>query len=200
MLTPPHGSRLNPIDLCSDDEELFPEPAKHWSQLFEQHLSGERTDDNVLNGASASGAITGHSTSNEIAKKFRINARSVFLTYPRCLLDKSVLMNFLASLKHEAKYIIVCHEKHKDGTPHLHAVIIFKSKIDITRNDYFDVNGYHPNIQTTKKMQASIQYCKKDGDYIEEGKNDDLHVNKMCACLPVYSEVRPLFCFPYPRV
>jgi len=185
MLTPPHGSQLNPIDLTDD---CFPEPAKHWTKLFEQQLSGERTYDNILNGASSSASINGNADA-QMQKKFRINAKSVFLTYPQCSLDKKILMNFLASLKHEAKYIIVCHEKHKDGSPHLHAVITFKTKVDIKKESYFDINGFHPNIQTTKNINASITYCKKDGDFIEEGSHNNDHVNKIATMLPTFTEV-----------
>jgi len=185
MITPPHGSQLNPIDLTDD---CFPDPAKHWSKLFEQQLSGERTNDNILNGASSSASINGNADV-ALQKKFRINSRSVFLTYPQCSLDKQILLNFLASLKHEASYIIVCHEKHKDGSPHLHAVVKFQNKVDIKKETYFDINGFHPNIQTTKNINASIQYCKKDGDYIEEGSHSNDHVNKIATMLPEFYEV-----------
>jgi len=166
MLTPTHGSREFPIDLTDD---IFDEPAKHWSKLFEQQLSVERTVDNPLNGASMSASYNGLGNVLVDDKKFRINAKSVFLTYPQCSLEKQILLNFLASLKHETAYIIVCKEKHKDGTPHLHAVVNFKKKVDIRRNNYFDLNGFHPNIQSTKNINASIQYCKKENDFIEEG-------------------------------
>ena len=121
--------------------------------------------------------------------KFRINAKSVFLTYPKCLLTKEELQNFLCSLKHKASYVIICKENHEDGTPHLHSVIKFQKKVDIRNETFFDIQGYHPNIQTTKNINASINYCKKDGDFIEEGVLAE-HVNTLCTrTLPEYNDV-----------
>ena len=93
-------------------------------------------------------------------------------------------MNHLASLSHQCSYIIVCAEKHEDGSPHLHACLKFRKKVDIRKERYFDVNGYHPNIQTTKNINASINYCKKDHDFIEEGNVNE----KNNPELPTYIE------------
>lgn len=125
-----------------------------------------------------------------MSSKFRINAKSVFLTYPQCDLTKELMMNYLASLKHECSYIIVCEEKHEDGSPHLHAVLKFKKKVDIRSESFFDINGFHPNIQTTKNINASIQYCKKEKCYLEEGAVQE-HVNALASkgAIPEYNEV-----------
>ena len=122
--------------------------------------------------------------------KFRINAKSVFLTYPKCLLSKEQLMNALNELKHKYSYTICCIEQHKDGTPHLHCVLKFIKKVDIRSECYFDINGYHPNIQTTKNINASINYIKKDGNYLESGSLEE-HINSQCSnmVIPDYTDV-----------
>jgi len=124
-----------------------------------------------------------------MSSKFRINCKSVFLTYPKCLLSKEELLEYLKSLKHPFNYAIICIESHEDGTPHLHCVLKFIKKVDIRKETYFDFNGYHPNIQTTKNINASINYIKKDGDYLEFGELEE-HINAIAArTLPDYNDV-----------
>lgn len=124
-----------------------------------------------------------------MTSKFRINAKSVFLTYPQCDLQKEHLLTFINTLKYKYSYAIICTENHEDGNKHLHAVIKFKKKVDIRNEHTFDLNGFHPNIQTTKNINASINYVKKDGDYIEDGILED-HVNSLCSrIMPDYNEV-----------
>jgi len=67
------------------------------------------------------------------------------------------------------KYVIVCHELHKDGTDHLHAMISFDKKRDIRNERYFDIDDFHPNIQGVKSVPKSINYIKKDKDFLEWG-------------------------------
>lgn len=70
------------------------------------------------------------------------------------------------------KYIIVCQEKHKDDTDHLHAVICFDKKVDIRKETFFDLDTYHPNIQSVKSLPKSINYVKKDKNFCEWGELD----------------------------
>nr|UOF79021.1 rep protein [Cressdnaviricota sp.] len=84
------------------------------------------------------------------------------------------------------KYIIVCNEKHKDDTDHLHAVICFSKKRDIRNQKFFDLDDFHPNIQSVKSLPKSINYVKKDGSFCEWGELD----NKISIAptLPTYHE------------
>ena len=43
-------------------------------------------------------------------------------------------------------------------------------KCNITNNRYFDVNGFHPNVQSAKDPLACLDYVKKDGDFIIHGE------------------------------
>lgn len=72
-------------------------------------------------------------------------------------------------MKNNISYLLICRELHKDGTPHIHALIVFTKKVDIKDQHYFDIQSYHPNIQTVKHLKKSINYIKKDGNFIEEG-------------------------------
>jgi len=122
-----------------------------------------------------------------MTSKFRINCKNLFLTYPQCTLTKEELMVNLKLIKHEWSYAIICDEKHADGTPHLHAFLRFKKKVDIRKETYFDFSGFHPNIQAAKNSNASINYIKKDGSFIEFGEFDN--PDTPMGLIPAYNEV-----------
>lgn len=89
------------------------------------------------NGASASADAPAHETDlNELIAppkegKFRLNAKKLFLTYPKCSITKEEALEQLkAKLKHISK-ILVAHELHKDGTDHLHVYINLDKKCNI---------------------------------------------------------------------
>jgi len=104
-------------------------------------------------------------------------------------MSKETLFENLSKLKHAHTYRICCIENHKDGTPHLHCVIKWTKKVDIRDEKYFDIQGYHPNIQTTKNINASINYIKKDGNYLEDGDIQE-HVNsENSRALPEWNDV-----------
>lgn len=106
---------------------------------------------------------------------FRLNSRSVFLTYPKCPLAPSCI---LESLQANAKYGSlmkewwISQEEHADGDLHIHAYIKFSEKLDLRCNRSFDVTcgdtsiTYHPNIQSPKQAKAVIAYVCKGGVFI----------------------------------
>lgn len=104
---------------------------------------------------------------------FRINARRVFLTYPRCNITKETLLALLQRKFPISNYCI-SEENHADGGLHLHAAIEFKTRMDIRNQEAFNVLEHHPNIQTVKNWQATTTYIKKDGNYIESTQSDDI--------------------------
>lgn len=99
--------------------------------------------------------------------QFRINARNIFLTYPRCHSTKEELLEYLKGF--DISYAVISKETHQDGTPHLHAVIGFDKKRDFRNDRVFDFGVHHPNIQSCRNLNQSIEYVKKDGDFIEYG-------------------------------
>jgi len=96
---------------------------------------------------------------------FLIHARTFFLTYPHCDLGSDILRDFLVTERGVSRYI-VCNELHEDGSPHLHALIIYDKAKRITNDGYFNIRGYHPNIQRGRNTKAIFEYCRKDGNYI----------------------------------
>jgi len=97
--------------------------------------------------------------------QFRMNARNIFLTYPRCNLSKETLLEELIKIKPPHAYVISM-EVHEDGAPHLHALLKYTKPINITNPNYWDVKGFHPNMQTARDVEAVKAYVEKDGNFI----------------------------------
>nr|UFP62885.1 AC1 [African cassava mosaic virus] len=110
--------------------------------------------------------------------RFRVQAKNVFLTYPKCSIPKEHLLSFIQtlSLPSNPKFIKICRELHQNGEPHLHALIQFEGKITITNNRLFDCvhpscsTSFHPNIQGAKSSSDVKSYLDKDGDTVEWGQ------------------------------
>ncbi|AAZ77640.1 replication-associated protein [Tomato leaf curl Uganda virus - [Iganga]] len=110
--------------------------------------------------------------------RFKIQAKNIFLTYPKCSLPKEYLLSFIQNLTlaSNPKYIKICKELHQNGEPHLHALIQFEGKITVTNNRLFDCShpscstSFHPNIQGAKSSSDVNSYLDKDGDTIEWGE------------------------------
>lgn len=99
---------------------------------------------------------------------FCFHAIRVFLTYPKCDLEKEVLLE-QAQTKHKALSYTIGREKHQDGTWHLHAVIVFEEKLHSHDNRIFDLEGHHPNIKkiaTNRALKNFQTYARKDGNFI----------------------------------
>ncbi|ADV15490.1 replication-associated protein [Sida micrantha mosaic virus [Brazil:Mato grosso do sul:2:2007] - [Bolivia]] len=111
-------------------------------------------------------------------KRFKINAKNYFLTYPQCSLTKEETLSQLQSLTTPVnkKYIKISRELHEDGQPHLHVLIQFEGKFQCTNQRFFDLVSpsrsvhFHPNIQAAKSSSDVKSYISKDGDTIESGQ------------------------------
>jgi len=100
---------------------------------------------------------------------FRINARSFFLTYAQCSLDKSELLTYLLNLEPSTKFCRVSCELHEDGHPHLHVLLTLSKKRDIRDKRHFDWMDQHPNIQSARNIVDVLEYISKDGNFVDFG-------------------------------
>ncbi|ADC32505.1 Rep [Rhynchosia mild mosaic virus] len=113
-----------------------------------------------------------------LQKRFRLNAKNYFLTYPKCSLTKEEALSQLQNLSTPVnkKFIKICTELHENGEPHLHVLIQFEGKYQCTNNRFFDLVSptrsahFHPNIQGAKSSSDVKSYIDKDGDTIEWGE------------------------------
>jgi len=102
----------------------------------------------------------------ENSKKFRLDSKSFYLTYPQSgdLTRERVLEHFQTFPKFD-KYLI-SKELHKDGEPHIHALLLLHTSYNLKDERAFDIDGHHPNIQPAKRRTSVEQYITKDGEYI----------------------------------
>ncbi|AAC09254.1 Rep [Potato yellow mosaic Trinidad virus] len=111
-------------------------------------------------------------------KRFRINSKNYFLTYPKCSLSKEEALSQLQNLNTPTnkKFIKICRELHENGEPHLHVLVQFEGKYQCTNNRFFDLvsptrsTHFHPNIQGAKSSSDVKSYIDKDGDSVEWGE------------------------------
>lgn len=67
------------------------------------------------------------------------------------------------------EYAVVSSEKHEDGSLHRHALLQFSKPFRTRSETIFDIQGFHPNIQSARNPAATDKYVKKDQDFIEHG-------------------------------
>lgn len=96
-------------------------------------------------------------------RTFAFDGKHVFLTYPQCPLEREQLRDILVARANIEKYLIA-RERHDDGNYHLHAYLHFGRRVRLVGSDVFDVEGYHPNIQTPRSARNVISYCCKEDD------------------------------------
>nr|WOL23852.1 C1 [Tomato yellow leaf curl virus] len=111
-------------------------------------------------------------------KRFQINCKNYFLTYPKCSLTKEEALSQLKNLETPTnkKYIKVCRKLHENGEPHLHVLIQFEGKFKCQNQRFFDLVSpsraahFHPNIQGAKSSSDVKSYVDKDGDTVDWGE------------------------------
>jgi len=91
---------------------------------------------------------------------FRLNAKNVFLTYPRCPVAPKTLGEHLSSLR-ATSFIQVSRERHEDGSYHLHALLQWVDKYNCRSERFFDFEQYHPNIQAVRNVGNVYEYINK---------------------------------------
>lgn len=122
--------------------------------------------------------------------QFRFCGRIFFLTYPRCPLTKETILEKLRTLCPEMKWAVVCNENHQDGTLHGHAVIHVGKVLQSRRPDFFDLEGFHPNIQAVRSVKKVVDYVKKKGDFLQEGEFDSSSEQKKTKMMDIAEQVR----------
>jgi len=64
---------------------------------------------------------------------------------------------------------VIGEERHQDEGLHFHALLRYPDRIDIRDARFWDVEGYHPNVQSARGWKKVMNYCIKGGDYIAQG-------------------------------
>lgn len=96
-------------------------------------------------------------------QRFQLRAKNVSLTYPQCNLDKRDVFDRLhALIGNNLSGLLVAVERHADGNPHLHCFIRGYNAISTRDSRFFDLDGYHPNVQSCRSQRSWIRYCLKE--------------------------------------
>lgn len=104
--------------------------------------------------------------------KFRFAANKIFLTYSQCPLDKDVILTNLKLIETKIRKYRIGQEHHKDGSLHIHVFLQTEEKMNFVNERHFDIviDGitYHPCMKPVTNTDGCIDYCGKDGNYIED--------------------------------
>lgn len=98
-----------------------------------------------------------------IKKRFRMSGKSFFLTYPQCKLTREEAHEAILSLG-TYDYFMCSREYHEDGHPHLHMLVVYPKKKDISNERYFDILGYHGDYRTARSNDSVREYIMKTDD------------------------------------
>ena len=106
--------------------------------------------------------------------------RSIFVTIPKSYQEKEAIFNVLKKSSKSLTYVLVAQEKHKDNTPHIHIQYEVKNsiKVETIHKKIMGVTGNiggSINYQSIKNSEATNNYIKKDGNYLEFGKRKKQH-------------------------
>jgi hypothetical protein len=110
-------------------------------------------------------------------KQFRLSAKKLFLTYPKCDIDINEMLTLLRHKKfiQIEKYFIV-KEIHEDNTSHIHVFLELIKKCNIRNPNLLDIKyneiNYHGNYQTCKYKNKTLEYLSKD-------LNENNHITNM---------------------
>ncbi len=108
-----------------------------------------------------------------MTKKFRINAKNLFLTYSQ--IDKEIThLEILEQLQTKLdikKYIIAIEEHSNKLGIHSHVLLCLPRRYDIRSESFLDLNWkdkiYHGNYQSVRNLNHVIKYIIKENNYIK---------------------------------
>jgi len=105
---------------------------------------------------------------------FRVQGTHFIVTFPHAdfAIDAG-LEFFKAYTKGRASVVevIICSEQHEDGSYHRHVYLRFNRRIDLRNPRDFDFMGKHGNVQRCNNPEATKNYIRKDGEYLEWSDN-----------------------------
>lgn len=107
---------------------------------------------------------------------FRLDAKHIGLTYPKCDLTRQRVLDALRSIGGDNyRCAIVCIEQHKDGTNHIHAYLCLSKCRHFRDPRVFDIDGFHANIQGLRSPKRWVDYIQKeDKSFLVDGDTGSL--------------------------
>lgn len=96
---------------------------------------------------------------------FRLHAKNLLLTWPQCPLSLDDALSELIEIVGVFSMGVLSSEKHKDGSPHLHAFVHRDSEFDFGSPSCLDLSSYHGDYKASKFPAKAVEYVIKDGQY-----------------------------------
>jgi len=98
------------------------------------------------------------------------------LTWPHCPIVKEEAATLLEGIFRSGRSplptiegLIVSEERHKDGTPHLHAGVWMSRRVLFSDAHFADLHGHHGSYEHIKSPEEWKAYLTKDGNYLARG-------------------------------
>lgn len=115
-------------------------------------------------------------------KKYRLQAKQLFLTFPQCLTEKEVVLTRIRRyFKEDLIFAVVAQEEHKNNAgKHLHAVIKLKTKFTSRDPHCLDIlAGKHGDYASCRNISKAIIYITKEATYCSFGLNVDRFIQQV---------------------
>lgn len=107
---------------------------------------------------------------------FCLQCSKILLTFPQCTLSPDQALERCKKFE-TLLWAIVAQEKHQDGSPHLHVVMMFKEKLRLQGKKGMsvldEIGGKHGDYKAVGKRTCdlvnTVKYVVKDGNYVTHG-------------------------------
>lgn len=193
---PTYPCRMDPIVIRSDDE-VAPFSQKHGLDSISDldlpqdfQLSKKRritpTPAPPVPTTAPHPAFSSIPIPKSVANKFRLQAKSFLVTFPKCSLSVDQVLERCKKFKN-LEWAIVAQEAHQDGDPHLHLVLHLSQKTEFKGKkglELFDgLASQHGNYKSIKSSRQdllrSVEYVMKDGNFKSHGIDPKDLVNRL---------------------
>ena len=94
-------------------------------------------------------------------KGWRLEAKRLALTYPKCSLPRDRVAVALRAVL-DVEWIVVAQEKHEDGDFHLHCAVLLNKQLRTRDSRLMDIEGHHPNIKVMTNVRGWLTYLTKE--------------------------------------
>ncbi|AAA47830.1 34.94 kDa orf [Sugarcane streak virus - [Natal]] len=109
-------------------------------------------------------STVGSTVSSTPSRRFKHRNVNTFLTYSRCPLEpEAVGLHIWSLIAHWTPvYVLSVRETHEDGGYHIHVLAQSAKPVYTTDSGFFDIDGFHPNIQSAKSANKVRAYAMKN--------------------------------------
>lgn len=106
---------------------------------------------------------------------FQLNSQTIGLTYSQSSLSIETINDWIKTnyTDYDLVYSCVAKENHADGGAHFHVAIKLGRCFRCRDERFGDISGEHPNILRPRNFKQWVNYCKKHGEFIENGSLDN---------------------------